>query len=261
MSQTLGVFFYLRLELTAMTYMTIEHAARHAWPSIEEKQLPYGLLRFAHGYTKRANSMNLFSNVYVDGIELAEQCEEFFGRRKQPAIVRVPSFSSTSKLDRVLQGCGYNVTSPSRVMLKALSKSCSSSIKPLHLDINTWLDVYYEISGEELSQRDIHTRLLRRVNGSPLYVCLENEVGDPVCCAIAIFFNDVIGIYSVVTSPEFQRRQFATLLLDALLARGRRGRATHAFLQVEESNEAAIKLYNKLGFKTLYRYWYREKTQ
>ena len=112
MSQTLEVFFCPKTGITDMTFMTIENAARYAWPAIEEKKLPYGLLRFAHGFTKRANSMNLFSNAAVDGAELGDQCEDFFGVRKQPAIVRIPSFSSMSRLDRYLKACGYEVTSP-----------------------------------------------------------------------------------------------------------------------------------------------------
>jgi GNAT superfamily N-acetyltransferase len=249
------------MEITAMTYMTIEHAARHAWPSIEEKKLPYGLLRFAHGYTKRANSMNLFGNVFVNNVELVEQCEKFFGRRHQPVIVRVPSFSTTSKVDNHLKDCGYAMTSPSRVMTSVLGKACASPIKPLHLDVNAWLDVYYEISNGGLSQREIHLHLLRRIQGSPFYACLESESGDPVCCAIAILFNNIVGIYSVATNPAYKRRQYATLMLSALLAWGRARRATHAFLQVDENNEAAISLYNKVGFKTFYRYWYREQNE
>jgi ribosomal protein S18 acetylase RimI-like enzyme len=35
--------------------------------------------------------------------------------------------------------------------------------------------------------------------------------------------------------------------------------ATYSYLQVVKGNEAAIKLYKKLGYREIYTYWYRYK--
>jgi ribosomal protein S18 acetylase RimI-like enzyme len=242
-----------------MTYMTIEHAARHAWPALEEERLPYGVLRFAHGYTKRANSLCLFNSGQPACNEVVNRCEHFFGDRKQPSIVRIPSFTNASKLDQHLQGCGYALTNPSTVMSRTLTSADVCSVKPISLSVTPWLDAYYEISGEALSERNYHALLLRKIPGEKLLGCLESATGEPAACAIAILFNNVLGIFGVVTNPAFRRQNYASQLLSALLSWGRMRRASHAYLQVGEENSSAINLYSKAGFRSLYRYWYREK--
>lgn len=240
-----------------MTYMTIEHAARNAWPSITEKQLPYGVLRFAHGYTKRANSMNLYSAQQVDGVRLVRDCEEFFADYRQPSIIRMPSFTCPGRLDRFLEHSGYDEAEPSQVMTCQLSHIHQAAVHPLRLESHNWLDAYYQASGENAVKREVHEQLLLKICGEPFFACMENASGDPVCCAIGILYNNVLGIFSVVTDPAHQKRQFATLTINALLSWGRERKATHAFLQVDESNMSAINLYMKLGFRKFYRYWYR----
>jgi hypothetical protein len=59
----------------------VEKANRFAWPAIEEQVTSYGVLRFAHGYTRRANSLTLFDSSLVSYDELVADCETFFASR------------------------------------------------------------------------------------------------------------------------------------------------------------------------------------
>jgi hypothetical protein len=68
----------------------VEKANRFAWPAIEEQVTSYGVLRFAHGYTRRANSLTLFDSSLVSYDELVADCETFFASRSQPVMIRVP---------------------------------------------------------------------------------------------------------------------------------------------------------------------------
>jgi len=61
------------------------------------------------------------------------------------------------------------------------------------------------------------------------------------------------------TSPLFRRRGAARAILRTLTIWAQMQGASHAYLQVMESNTAARPLYRSTGFETLYHYHYREK--
>ena len=67
----------------------------------------------------------------------------------------------------------------------------------------------------------------------------------------------MMGIFSIRTMPEFRRRGVGWSINCALSIWGEENGADTAFLQVEADNNPALALYEKLGFKTLYTYWYR----
>jgi ribosomal protein S18 acetylase RimI-like enzyme len=66
-----------------------------------------------------------------------------------------------------------------------------------------------------------------------------------------------IGLFDINTRIDCRNRGLAHQLVSALLAWGKTNAAIHAYLQVEENNSPARRLYDKLGFKDNYRYWYR----
>jgi ribosomal protein S18 acetylase RimI-like enzyme len=67
----------------------------------------------------------------------------------------------------------------------------------------------------------------------------------------------LFGIFDVATREAVRRRGHATRLVRALLAAGRAAGARLCYLQVVETNLPARSLYASLGFRPLYRYWYR----
>jgi len=56
-------------------------------------------------------------------------------------------------------------------------------------------------------------------------------------------------VNNVAVHPQFRRRGFAEMLLDAGFARGRERGARTVYLEVRRSNEKAVRLYEKLGFR------------
>jgi len=84
-----------------------------------------------------------------------------------------------------------------------------------------------------------------------LFLVAENA-GRVVGYVIGIMGKDKAAhVISLAVHPDFRRRgigkELLQKLLEALLERG----ATHVRLEVENSNEAALALYQKLGFRIM----------
>jgi ribosomal protein S18 acetylase RimI-like enzyme len=84
-----------------------------------------------------------------------------------------------------------------------------------------------------------------------------DEGGATVCCGRAVAEDDLVGLFDLVTDPAQRGRGLARRLIAHLLAWGQAQGARGAYLQVEVQNAPALRLYDRLGFRELYRYWYR----
>lgn len=76
----------------------------------------------------------------------------------------------------------------------------------------------------------------------------KNSAKKTVC---TVMFSSVFGeaeLLSAVTEKSFRRRGFGELLLKKYSEKLKADGIKTIFLEVRESNEAAISLYNKLGF-------------
>lgn len=74
--------------------------------------------------------------------------------------------------------------------------------------------------------------------------------GVPVGYAVGYFAADESELPSIAVSPSARQRGIGTRLLEALFEEVRTHGALKMFLEVRESNEAAISLYEKCGFIT-----------
>ncbi len=112
----------------------MERVMARAWPSFETENLDGWSLRFADGYTKRANSVNPHFGSTLPLEEKIARCETAFGQRGLPTIFRLTPFSQPACLEETLARRGYEVRDPSLVMVATRYLELSFDTLPSH----TW---------------------------------------------------------------------------------------------------------------------------
>ncbi len=240
----------------------IEHAAFDAWPALEESVLSGWRLRVAGGYTKRANSANADASSGVLGPDEIGAIERFYADRRLGPIFRIPSYCAAAATDPVLARRGYRFVDPSLVMAVDLAGSAASADArddvaiEASSDPGPWLNRFQRVSGKVGPDQQVHLEMLRAIRGRCTFL-VAHEAGEPAACGLGVLTGDLFGLFDIVSSPARRRRGLARQLCTALLEQGRLQGARIAYLQVAESNSAALPLYEQLGFVRAYRYWYR----
>ncbi|MFW9808982.1 MAG: GNAT family N-acetyltransferase, partial [Candidatus Thorarchaeota archaeon] len=103
---------------------------------------------------------------------------------------------------------------------------------------------------------DVRREIIHRIRGRK-NIARVSMHGNIAGVGLGVVEGDWLGLFSIRTMPEYKRQGVAWSVSCALAMWGEDLGAKNAFLQVEEENEAAKTLYESMGFKTLYTYWYR----
>ncbi|HEY0124626.1 MAG TPA: GNAT family N-acetyltransferase [Rhizobium sp.] len=90
---------------------------------------------------------------------------------------------------------------------------------------------------------------------SGLFV-IENDDAGPVATTLCVQDNDLAGIMSVAVSAEHRRKGLGVEILTSALRWARMRSARTAWLQVGATNDPALALYARFGFREAYRYCY-----
>ena len=237
----------------------IEEATLNAWPALQQVLYDGWILRFAGGYTKRANSI---TPLFASSIDLATKvavCERRYRDRNLPTIFRLPSIAAPKGLDQYLAKIGYQKLDPTWVMQMALTNRefrVRNAVELHAAPLESWLEHHGAWARLAPKQQGLHAKILRAIPMPHLFAILKKD-GKPVACGLGVLEDEHVGIFDVITAPEERRRGFATELLNGILRWAQARGATCAYLQVKMSNEAAWRMYQKAGFENVYHYWYR----
>jgi len=214
------------------------------------------LLRFARGFTKRANSV---VPLYPGEQPLPDKvrfCENLYTRERLKTIFRLTTIDDHAPLDEFLACRRYHHRDPTEVLTLPLERRPSGSPDLCLLGIERWLSVYGTLTGMPDSVRALHGAILRGIP-LPCAYGLIGSVESPVACGLAVLEQDLVGLFDVVTHPAARRAGRGTELVASLLEWAYERGARRAYLQMVADNHAARALYGKFGFQPLYRYWYR----
>ena len=85
--------------------------------------------------------------------------------------------------------------------------------------------------------------------------------GVPVACGLTVVERGYAALLNIAVCNEQRGRGVAPSFCKTLLSAAKRLGAHTSYLQVVQSNRAAVDLYEKLGFRTIYSYWYRTKNR
>ncbi|MCH5281972.1 MAG: GNAT family N-acetyltransferase [Lachnospiraceae bacterium] len=237
-----------------------EEMASNAHVALNVMQYDGWLLRFAIGYTNRANSISALYPSTIDLDHKISYCEGCYKKQNLPCVFKITD--QDMELNAALQKRGYEVVTPTDVMLLDLSEqqlsqegSCMFWEEP----IGEWLTPYFLYEGimNEDSQNTF-CQMLSKVQVDTIYCGILHD-GKVVACASAAIEQGYMLLQNVVVDPQFRGCGFGKMVCSALLSKAKEEGAQYSYLQVIKNNEIALNLYAKLGYKKVYSYWYMKK--
>lgn len=238
-----------------------EELSMGAWPSLQTKLYDGWILRFSNGYTRRSNSV---IPIYESTISLDEKidlCEKEYKSRSLPTLFKLTNESNPKGLDSRLEERGYIKENEAALRVLDLNQYSYQQSQGVIVESqfsNNWLNAFFyfsHITDEEvkITARDILNNIMGKI------ICVAKEVdGKLVGCGYGAIERDNIGIFDIIVDENFRGKGYAKDILDNILGTACAVGVKNAFLQVSVGNIPAEKLYNRIGFKELYHYWYRK---
>jgi ribosomal protein S18 acetylase RimI-like enzyme len=240
----------------------IEERSLNAWPSLETVYYDGWLLRFANGFTRRANSVNPIYPSTADVAEKIRCCEDLYGSRQQATIFKLTAACQPETLDGELASGGYSREADTSVQLLSLQ---AIDVPELRQDLQLgafdqpterWVASYMTLSEQAGHHKPVLCQMLDRIAPRRCFLSLD-QGGETIAVGMAVLERGYLGLFDIAVAAALRGRGLGTQCVSQLLRWGQMNGAQHAYLQVMQRNTAAVRLYARLGFTEAYSYWYR----
>jgi len=244
------------------TIRELEGRGLNALPALETEDYDGWLLRASKGYTGRANSASPLHHSDVPVADKISYTEAWYRRRRLPPMIRLTAAARPPGLDAGLAERGYMLRDEA-VSLQTRSLD-AGRFHAGGVDVSEgrvpapWLAVLAGFQSRVAEHIDTVREVFVRLPRTSAWG-MVNRNGSPVAIGRAVLEGTDLGLFDVITRPDLRRTGLATDITVALLGWGVDRGARRAYLQVVPGNEAAVRLYAKLGFEEMYQYWYRIK--
>jgi len=240
----------------------IEELSLNAWPAPQTVYDDGWVLRFGEGYTRRANSVNPLYTAHSDLDEHIRRCEQWYRARKQDVVFKMTPLALPKELDKVLTRHGYKEEAITSVQTADLSQIDAAEDKNVTLTTtlsDQWLELFCDMRAIDRRHMGIMRQIISRITPAAAFAVLNvDQVGAAV--GIAVAERGYVGLFDITTQPGLRNRGLGQQLILHLLHWGKTQGATHGYLQVMTNNPPALRLYEKLGYRELYQYWYRVRS-
>lgn len=240
----------------------IESIHAETWPAIETWDYDGWQLRFARGYTRRANSITTVKRGARPLETKISACVAAYEARHIAPVFRLPSTAEIGEIDGELERQGYKKADKTSIRVASLSES----LPPRGDDVNVarrltdeWLNHQITWNGLDPDRRGAFAAIAGGIRRPAAFALLWSGA-VAVAAGLAVRQGELLCLHSIITAPSQRGRGFGRALTRGLLRWGQTHGAKLAWLQVVKGNKPAIRLYNTLGFgREIYRYHYRAR--
>jgi RimJ/RimL family protein N-acetyltransferase len=240
---------------------TIEELSMNARPSIQTILLDGWILRMANGYTKRANSVNPLYSFDNSLDEKIKYCENIYQKNNLPTVFKIIDCAEHKKIDQRLEQLNYEKRDLTSVQL--LDNIAQEHYEPAKININIpfteeWKNCFYHC-GKIDTIKTIETieLMLKNIKGD--IITVHKKEKEFTGCGYGIIEKAFAGIFDIIVKEEYRGQGYGKEIVKTILTKAKEAGAEKAYLQVVNNNTIAKELYKKLGFKEIYKYWYRKK--
>jgi ribosomal protein S18 acetylase RimI-like enzyme len=235
----------------------LEELNLNAWPALKTVHLDGWLLRSAGGETRRPNSVNIFGRSTIPLADKIAAAEAIYRNWSRPCIFRVTPLVDV-EIPGLLDARGYASEGATFVQTAALCGArMPERVELIEQVSEEWIHAALDIRGVRgAGERDIF-RSQHRAIGVAATWALMREGSRALACGCATAERGWSGLTGIYVHAEARRRGLARAVTQALLSWAAGKGARQTWLQVEQTNAAAVALYASLGFRTKYHYHYR----
>ncbi|MGW3686818.1 GNAT family N-acetyltransferase [Streptomyces sp. NPDC005125] len=242
----------------AATFAELAPVYARAWPPVESEPLGDWQLRSAAGFTRRANSALPLGDPGIPLDEALARVKQWYDDRGLPAYIQTATGAegTQEELCAELERHGWRreVTAQVRIAALAPIGDLDADIAPVRLSREIdegWLSRY-----QRFDNPGPH---VLKVLGSGPSVWFAAVPGDaegeaPAAIGRCVVDGRWAGFMAVEVGVAYRRRGLATAVMSALARQALDEGASAAWLQVEEDNEGARALYDRMGFETHHLY-------
>jgi ribosomal protein S18 acetylase RimI-like enzyme len=242
------------------TISDIEYLASHCWPAKEIERYHGWIIHWNDAVTWRANSVlpleEPSDEILEDSIDYVIK---FYRDRDTPPAFKISEESKPESLDITLEEMGFEKHMITHVQTAPISEiACLDprvGVDLLRVN-DEYIDTLFHGSKREEFALEIRREIIHRIEGEKKIarVMIDGQIAG---VGLGVVEEDMLGLFSIRTLPDYQRRGVGWSINCALGIWGEENGANTAFLQVEAENTQALALYSSMGFQTRYTYWYR----
>jgi GNAT superfamily N-acetyltransferase len=239
----------------------IEELSMTALPALQSVYYDGWVLRFAGGYTRRANSVNVLYDSTRPLDEKLDYCERVYAGRRQPTVFKLTPACCPADLDEVLDYRHYRRDSGASVQTASLALLETTRVPDVTLNpalTGAWLMAYFRLNGTQDRFLPAMRQVLSSIAPPKCFAALSLNQ-EIVALGLGVLDHQYLGLFDVVTRADLRRQGLGKQLVMALLNWGKANGAEQAYLQVVPHNAPALNLYAQFGFREVYPYWYRTK--
>lgn len=238
----------------------LEERALNAWPALQSLIVDGWLLRFADGYTKRANSACALPAGAAPLERVGPAIEDLYRRNGQSPVFRLTPFATPAD-DTWLDARGYDRIEPTAIMVRPDPGRDEPILGDIALRFaaqpdEAWLAGFVAGNRHGTGIRPTLTAMLAAIRVEAFYATLAQD-GTPCGYGLAVIERGHVGLFDILIDEGMRGRGLGRRLVSGMLAEAIQRGAGAAYLQVLETNGPAIALYRSLGFRHAYSYVYR----
>lgn len=227
----------------------------NAWPSPTTLVLDDWVVRFANGYSGRANSASALRPGAEFDDETLRLVESLYREAGLPPRIRFTPLVSSACRDK-LAARGYRVETASHGMIAALDRASHPQDPELRCESragDAWIDGVSAHQTGSKRNRDHLAAIVCGVRLSAAFAVLHHE-GEPAAWAMSVAERGMAEIGAVIVAPEARGRGLGRRIVAGLMGWAAAQGCAQAYLQVDQSNGLAHDMYVRMGFSQVYSY-------
>jgi ribosomal protein S18 acetylase RimI-like enzyme len=246
--------------MTRDDILLLEELNFNAWPALKTVHYDGWLLRSTGGESRRVNSVNPMAPGGTALTEKIATTEAIYRRWGRSAIFRLTPLADEG-LDDALAARGYLVEGATFVQIAELApREVPAEVQIRDQIDEGWLAATAAIRALGEDARRVLTAQHRAIGVESGWALLE-QGGQPVAVGVVGIERGWAGLHGIYVAAAARGQGLGRRLSEALLAHASVKGARRAWLQVEQTNAAAVSIYARLGFRTEYAYRYRVRAR